>query len=343
MDTALSKLQSCEHRLCVHGLAVQIRCEMPVMNWPIHHALGEFATPVWPEGFVPIPGSIQTYEESVVLRHLSPSAVPVASGDDLVELYEDRERFWLVDDRWGLCQINLLRGEWTSWVLPQPRLSGVEVVDAAVLWPLAQLLQPRGLTLLPAVSLTRSGFGAMIISPFGIEPELSALIDAGWKIIGQRWTGVQDDEGQMAMLRMPGAVERTASGRIRGATDEAISGLVDLTAETPDAMAHHSFCDAVILVDAARRGSVSAKPVRGGGVAAAIRKAWPVFELHGQPRAQNLPARLAAECTVYEAQLSRKAEQFVMAMDKIASMRVPRPARLTPQLIPQQQARPIPA
>ena len=41
MQHAPPHLQQCQHRLSVHGLAVQINCEVAAMNWPINHALGE--------------------------------------------------------------------------------------------------------------------------------------------------------------------------------------------------------------------------------------------------------------------------------------------------------------
>lgn len=343
MLEAALKFAPCQHRLSVHGHAVQIDCEVAAMNWPAHHALGEFATPDWPDGFTPVPGSIQPYDESVVMRHLSPDASAIATGDELTELYGHGERFWLVDDRWGLCEINFLKGEWRSWIVPDARLSGVAMTDSAVLWPLAQLLQNKGLTLLPAVSICRGGFGAMIISPFGVEPELSALIGSGWRIIGQRWTALREDEGRIAMLHMPGAVERSSGARQRNGSIEPVNGLIDLTAKNADANQHHAFCDAVIVVDAARRGSVSVKPMKGSNVVANLRRAWPIFELRSQPRIEQMPARLAAECSIYEAQFSRRADDFVMAMDQVSASRIARPRRMQMQILPARLPRQIPA
>ncbi|MCS7034848.1 MAG: hypothetical protein NZ561_12770, partial [Phycisphaerae bacterium] len=201
------ELETCEHRLNLHGLAVRVTCQVPELNWPLHAALGEFTTADWPEGFQPLPGLIQPYEESVVLRHLCPDARPLPAGDELIDLYEHGDRFWLVDDRWGLCEIDLLKRNWTSWIIPQPRLNRREVVEAAVLWPLAQLLPSRGLTLVPAVGLSRGGLGVLIISPFGIEPELSVLLEAGWSLIGSRWTALREEDGRVAMLHLPGGLE----------------------------------------------------------------------------------------------------------------------------------------
>jgi len=344
MDGILTKLTPCDHRLSVHGLAVEVQCEVPALNWPIHRALGEFATPDWPDGFVPVPGQVQPYDESVVMRHLSPAAVAVASADDLMEIYEHEERFWLVDDRWGICEINLLKGNWQSWIVPQPTISPDAVVESAILWPLAQLLRPRGVTLVPAASVSREGFGALIISPFTIEPELTALAAAGWRVIGQRWTALREEDERISLLRMPGRVERVAGPRFRGTGEHAVDW-VDLTEEYPEALSHHGFCDAVIVAEPGRRGSASSKAVKGAGVAALLKRAWPIFDLHVPSRQTYMPLRLAAQCAVVEAQLSRRASDFVNMLDRVRlskPMVAPR-GKVQPQIMPLRQPKQIPA
>jgi len=322
---------------------VEIDCDVPSLNWPTHHALGTFATSELPDGFSRLVGSVQPYDESVVTRHLSPDATPVKTGDDLIELYEHGERFWLVDDRWGLCEVNFRKSQWQSWVLDHPRLQGVQLAEAAVLWPLAQLMQHKSLTLIPAVSIARRGFGALIICPFGIEPELSALLSAGWRVIGQRWTALRDDDGRVAMLSMPGAVERSAGSSRRLDITERADGWIDLLTEAPEARQHHEFCDAVIIVDAARRSAARVRPINTAATAPSLRRAWPVFELRSPQRATNMPARMAMECSVYDAQLSRRAEEFVMAMDRVSATRVPRPAPVQMQIMPERRQKQIPA
>ena len=52
-------------------------------------------------------------------------------------------------------------------------------------WP--NCFAPRGI-LLPAVSIVRDGWAVMIVCPFTLEAELIAMIRAGYKVIGQRWT-----------------------------------------------------------------------------------------------------------------------------------------------------------
>lgn len=343
----LHRLEPCDHRLCIHGLAVQVLCGVPRLNWPIHHALGDFATPAWPDGFSPVAGAVQPYDESVVMRHLSPNAAAIAT-DDLTEIYEHGERFWIVDDRWGIAEINLLKLTWQSWVLPHATMPAWQVVEAAVTWPLAQLLRPKGLTLLPAASVSRDGFGVLILSPFGIEPELTALAASGWGVVGQRWTALREDDGRVSMLSLPGQVERLSGPRYRAADGHnatlATSNWVDLTLERPGCSQHHAYCDAVVVVDAARRGSARAKPVKGTGSASILKNAWPIFDLHVPSRQTHLPARLAASATVIEAHLSRNARDFVDLLGKLSSTRAAAPARLQPLVQPSRPvARPIPA
>jgi len=206
-------LDSTRHQLCVHGLAVDLRSEVPLLDLPIRQAFGEFVVSDWPERFTPIGGSIRPYEQSAVMRHISPTAAPVATGSPAMELYEEGERFWVVDDRWGLAEINLLKGRWQSWILPEPSMDSVRIVEQAVRWPMAQLLRSRGLTMLPAVAVARGRFGLLMISPFAIERELAALIRAGYKIVGQQWTALREEDGRVAMLHLPGLVERVAPPR----------------------------------------------------------------------------------------------------------------------------------
>ena len=75
--------------------------------------------------------------------------------------YSLAEKHWIVDDRWGVCEIDLLKHRWRSWVLPNPSLDPVHLAEAAVLWPMAQLLRSRGVEIVPAISVERAGWGAL--------------------------------------------------------------------------------------------------------------------------------------------------------------------------------------
>jgi hypothetical protein len=167
-------------KLCVHGLAVEVRCALPGLAAALEAAVWPFVEPALPESFVPVTGILRPFEEGEVLRHLSPSATRRSTAPGAwLELYQDGERFWLVDERWGMCEINLLRGTWRSWVLPNAKPSANRIIEGAVLWPLAQLLRPRGLHLVPAASLARNDSGVLIFASSPIEAELSHLLSAG--------------------------------------------------------------------------------------------------------------------------------------------------------------------
>src|SRR6185437_2710408 len=109
-------------RFSLHGTAVGIDSHVDALGPQLEHTFREFRVTTWKDAAVPITGTIWPYEQTHVLRHMSPTARRVASNSDLMELYEEDERFWLVDDRWGITEINLLKGTWRSWILPNPQL-----------------------------------------------------------------------------------------------------------------------------------------------------------------------------------------------------------------------------
>jgi hypothetical protein len=257
--------------------------------------------------------------------------VPAASP--ILELYEEGERFWLIDDRWGLSEINLLKGQWQSWILPEPSVDAVRIVEQAIQWPLAQLLRRRGLTMIPAASVVRGEFAMLLICPFGIEPELAALMRAGFKIIGQQWTALREEDGRIALLHLPGVVERVAPPRLRAASDQTKDGSpflsgsvpashcmwIDLTAEHCGATQHHAFVDAVVIIDRARRPLPALKPVARTSAQPTLRSAWPIVELHPQRRHGQVPAKLAQQCPLFECQLSRHPDDLLAMIDQIRS------------------------
>jgi hypothetical protein len=242
-------------------------------------------------------------------------------------VYEDGERFWLVDDRWGIAEINLLRAAWRSWVLPAPRLDPHACVELAVLWPMAQLLRGRGVHLVPAASVARDGWGALILSPFSVEPELTALVRAGWNLVGQRWTAIRDERAEpeegdgLTLMHLPGWVERDLEPRARfprlpftrrrgGAADReegpALSTFADLGAAYPDAREHQATCGAVLVVEPRRQAGALLRESRGGEALALLRRHWPIADLYPNRRQPHLPARLARNCRCATVQLSRE-------------------------------------
>jgi hypothetical protein len=284
-----------------------------------------FAVQRWPEGFLPTVGIIRPYTQSEVLRHLSPGARPVTSvSADVMEVYEDGDRFWLVDDRWGMAEVNLIRGQFRSWIVPNCRLDPVRIAETAIVWPLAQLLRAKGLHLLPAVSVVRDGWAVMIICPFTLEAELVAMIRAGYKVIGQRWTCLREEEGRLALLHLPGMVERSFVPRLRAASTENSGGAsdrawIDLSSEYLGSWQNHAFCDAVLIADGGRRGSARLRDVAPENALDTLRQSWPLVELHPQRRHGLLPMKLAQHTRVCELQLSRSPAEL---LDLLATLRV---------------------
>jgi hypothetical protein len=311
----VAALPSCQHKYSLHGSAVEVACEVPSLNIAIDRALGEFTTPEWPDGFTPTLGSIRRYDQTVVLRNLSPNAASIGSESGM-ELYCEGERFWLIDDRWGLTEINLLKGQWQSWILPEPMIDAAEIVERAVLWPLSQLLRSKGVYLLPAASVSRAGWGMLILSPFGLEPELQALMRASYHVVGQRWTCLREEDGQIAMLHMPAPLQITSQSRAIGAAPTT-SRWVDVTAEKCGAMQHHAFCDAVVIVEPGRRPTSRFRPLPRANAVSALKKAWPIEELHPQRRLGQMHSKLAQLCQCAELQLSRRPQDVLTLADHL--------------------------
>jgi hypothetical protein len=325
----VTPLQSCKHRLSLHGLVVDLNCEVPALNVPAFSALGEFTVAEWPDGFTPTTGAIRPYDETVVLRHLSPNAVAISDGSGM-ELYQDAERFWLIDDRWGLCEMNLLRSHWQSWILPQPSVEPMAIVEQAVMWPLAQLLRLKGLHLLPAVSVARDGFGFLIFCPFNMEPELTELVRHGFRTIGQRWTALREEDGRFAMLRMPGKLQRTPPPSLRtpAAPLDDMPNWVDLSEEVPGSVQHHGFCDSIIMVESGRRPLPRMKQLNRSNALTALRQSWPILELHPQRRHGQLPAKMAQQCACYHSQLSRRPQDLLYLLDQVQYGKTGAPAKV---------------
>jgi len=306
-------------RFAVHGLAVELVCDLSWMQGQIDHWLSPFQADVLPDGISCTNGQIRTYDPTEVMRHLSPSAVPVATPGQLLELYQEGERFWLVDDRWGLCEINVLKSSWRSWILPRPTLDPVRVAEMAILWPIAQLLRPKGLFLLPAVAAARGGFGILMLSPLNMEGELRALIHAGYNVVGQRWVAVREEGGKIELLHVPGETERDSSPRLRDNNLGRASRWVDLEGEFCGITQGHAYCNAVLVIEPGRRPAAHVTEVAAQRAADAIRRAWPITELHPFRKHGQLPIKLSQMCRSWQAQLSRQPEDLLVLLDSIRS------------------------
>jgi hypothetical protein len=317
-----SQQRSATRRFSLHGQVIEIECDDPVIQDQLDAMLALFAGAKQPPhgAQTPVSGSILRYDVEEVLRSVSPTAGQVASQSgamDLTEVYEEGERYWFVDERWGLAEVNPLKGQWRSWGLPGPalKLDPPRCAERAVLWPLAQLMPARGVHLLPAVAAVRDGWAVLILCPFTLEPELRAMIRAGYRIVGQRWTAVRQEEGRLALLHMPGRVERPGACHSRGAADDA---WLDLTAGQGWARQEHAFCDAVLVVEPGRRGCAEARELSPPEAAAHLRRAWPLPDVHAARRACHLPALLSRQCRCASAQLSRDPREN---LELLAAMR----------------------
>ena len=324
-------------RLAVHGPAVEIDCTVAAVSAEIDRVLGPFDVGGWPDGFSAVAGSVRAYDTAQVVRHVSPTARALPRSQDMAELFEEGERFWLVDERWGMVEINFLKGSWRSWVLPRPQFDAVRCAEMAVLWPMAQLLRPRGLYLLPAASAVRNGWAFLLLCPFGLEPDLAALARAGYKIIGQRWTAVREEDGRLALLHLPGRVERGATPRLRAAGEfepNADTNLNwrDVTAQFPGSVQNHAFCDAVLVADAGRRAHAALQPLESADALHLLRQSWPIVELHPHRRHSPLPLKLSQQCAAAEVQLSRHAGELLQLLEGFRQSPAPRGHAPMPQV-----------
>jgi hypothetical protein len=319
LDDSPSEVQ----RFAIHGLALELRCDLPGVLSEIHTLFHPFEVASWPDGFVPVVGTVEPFDAACVQRHVSPSARRFESIHQAVELYQDGDRFWLIDERWGMSEINLLKGQWRSWLLPHPTADATVCAETAVVWPLAQLLRAKGLHLLPAVSVARDGWGALILSSFGIEPELSALARNGYQIIGQRWTAVREEDGRVAMLHIPGWVERQTAPRLRYQGIEPAIGRLDLNTEFSTSFQHHAFCDVALITEPGRRPQAHLRELGHSAAINVLKRAWPLVDLRPQHRAGQLPPRLAQSCLCAELQLSRDPQDLLRLLEGI---RPPRPS-----------------
>lgn len=287
----------------VHGHAVELTCEAPAVAAEWGRWLGVFQTEGWPHSVTPARGSVVPFSPDDVMRCVSPNAVSVFYPEQMLDIYREGEQYWLVDDRWGICHINLLKRTWKSWVIDQPRIDDIRLLEWTIHWPMSQVLRGKGLHLLPGIGVSRDGFAMLLLGDMSLTAELQALAGAGFKIIGQRWIALREEEGRVAMLSMPGMVELPLR-------TEPLSPFrreaqyVDLLDTFLGAHQHHAFCDAVIIVENGRRDRAVIEQLDADGAAGAVRRGWPIAELH-PVRAQGLAYRLAGLCPIFSLRLSR--------------------------------------
>jgi hypothetical protein len=267
---------------------VELNGELDVLGSAIDHWIGQF------EGAGPLGnqvcGTVRSYDGAEVARHLSPTATRLTTprGERAIgptmELYHEGERFWLVDDRWGIAEINLFKSSWRSWILPQRRVDPVTCAQMTVVWPLAQVVRGRGLWLLPgAVAVT----GALVLGAFDSVREIEALATAGRRMLGARCACLRQEGDRFTLLPV-----------------------------TEPSTGEPARLEMVLIVGSGRRAAAHATPLDGDAAREALCRAWPMAELHRSRR--GVPLKLAGACRCFAVQLSRRGEDFAALLESLA-------------------------
>jgi hypothetical protein len=302
-----------KYSLSIYGTGVQLANSCPALDDQIAFFLNPFQTVRKEMGA--LRGEIVPFDVAEVTHSLSRAGTSERHSDDLVEIYSIGEKHWMVDDRWGMCEIDVLKRRWRSWVLPQPSLDAVQLTEAAAIWPMAQLMRSRGVEIVPALSIERSGWGALLITPYPIPAEISRIIRAGYRVIGQRWTALVKQNGRIVLRRIPGLMQSPGSS---GWSIGRRPIWTDLTADNPWASADLAWCDAVLAVMPGRRAKTVGRVVSPGESQTLLRRAWPIPDLPiSRPRLLHPAGLLARDCHCLSLQLSRNEDEFLDLMEFI--------------------------
>jgi hypothetical protein len=296
-------------RLNVHGQAVDVRCSLPGLRQVLLDLLRGLIVHDLPDGFQPIDARIDPYDDNTVARMVSSKARRIGTGDGLAELWGDGERFWMLDERWGICEINLLRRSWRACLLTRALNEPIRTIDHVLFWPLSQLLIRHDLLIVPGASVTHRGRGVLLLAPFDLEPELHVFARSGQSVVSQRWSAARFDEARPLLLQLPGRVERAAAprrGLAHGAMGCSWYDLASLFGTRP-----YAWCDAVVIVEPARRSTGSIRRLRGTSACTALRAAWPVQEIVPGHTTGRLLSLLAQQACIYRAELSRDPTQLL--------------------------------
>ena len=230
-----------------------------------------------------VEGSVSAYDERAVMRRVSARAVRVDSADPLMELYRDPDdggRYWRVDERFGLCEIDLAKRCWRTWLLATSPLDEEELFEACVLWPLSHLARGSGLHLIPAAAASQGGRGVLMLSPVDLRGELDALSSAGVSVVGRRWVVMgEGEDGGVSVSALPGEGASAGGGR----------------------------CALVLLIEPPRRSSASAMPVAAAAAREQIKASWPAPPLPGTSTSavSAVAARLSRTAAVHRVRLGQ--------------------------------------
>jgi hypothetical protein len=321
-------------RYRIHGLSVRLELGVPALAASTDCLLRSFAeesNPQSPPQSVCSRGIIRAFNSEEVLRSVTPAAVAVGRIDKLAELYALDERFWLVDERWGICQLNLLKHEWRSWILDRPATgpkpnsaansvansaeasaNSTAVLESALLWPMAQLLKIRGVELIPAISVLRAGWAALILSPYGLDREIVRLQREGYTLIGPRWTALACRKDRVMLLPFPGAGE-LSRGLLPPLT---INPPKNPPGKSENNASLEALCQAVFIVEPGRRAVTRGRTLASAEGAELLRRAWTMTELPpNRKRPGSVAGRLACQCRCVSVQLSRQEEDFFQLIE----------------------------
>ena len=297
----------------IHGPAVTLTNSCRELDEQIKFFLDPFALKRHSPGPLEIDGQIRPFDLTEVTRSLSAAADSRRRCDELVEIYSLAERHWIVDERWGVCEIDLLKHRWRSWLLPRSLLDPIQLAEAAVLHPMAQLLRLRGVDLVPAIAIERAGWGALVIVPYPISAEIARIVRAGYRVIGQRWTALVRQNGRITLRRVPGLLESSA---LPGKSVSRGAAWIDLTWDNPWASADLAWCEAVLAIAPGRRSTSQGRVVPMAESQPFLRHAWPIRQLPvDRPRLQHPAATLAAQCICLSLQLSRHEDEFLQLIE----------------------------
>jgi hypothetical protein len=295
-------------RCNLHGLPVRVENLCAALAPWIDRFCEPFADTGSVGGVIAACGIVKPYDGPEVLRNVTASASAVARVDDLAELFCADERFWLVDERWGMCQINLLKRQWRAWLLPSPSVDLFRQLEGTVLWPLGQLLKMRGLELIPAVSIQKEDWGALILCPWDLEPEIQRLEVDGYRVVARDWSILRARGNGVELLGMP-ALRAAISAR-----RSSESGLLDRAAQAR--LGAGVECQAVFVVEPGRRAVTRGRTLSVADAPAAVRRAWPLVELPpDRRRAGSCAGILARQSRCVSVQLSKQEADFVYLVE----------------------------
>ena len=144
---------------------------------------------------------------------------------------------------------------------------------------------------------------------------MTALLRSGFRIVGQRWTALRDEDGRVTMLHLPGRVERHRSPRVRSVARDPNGQWIDLESEFCGSAVTHGNCTHVLLIEPGRRPTPMLRQIPRSNALPALRRAWPIVELHPHRVNGQFPTKLSRRCDVFAARLSQRPQDLLDLLD----------------------------